>query len=567
MPSIPIIVSELDRKGTLDQNELTQQPLTQQPWPENELPEKILTVERLSVGFGRSGDINQVTDEVSFSLGKGETLALVGESGSGKSVTANSILKLLPKVSSQYLNGRILFAGEDMQRCSERRLRGIRGGRIGMIFQEPMVSLNPLHRIGRQMVETLAVHRGMRQKAAEKYAAGWLEKVGIRNPAQKISAYPHELSGGERQRVMIAMALINDPEVLIADEPTTALDVSVQAQILDLLKDLQQDLGMAMLFITHDLSIVRKIADRVAVMKSGQLVETGTCKQVFESPSHPYTRMLINSDPKGSPVEVSSDSESLLEVDALKVWFPITGGIFRQTVDHVKAVTDMSFTLKRGHSMGLVGESGSGKSTTGMAILKLVHSQGKIQYCGNELQGLSRKKMLPYRSKMQVVFQDPFSALNPRMSVAQVIGEGLLVHFALDQKGIDQKICSVMEEVGLDSDTRYRFPNEFSGGQRQRIAIARALVLRPEFILLDEPTSSLDRTVQSQVLELLKELQRKYSLTYLFISHDLNVVKSLCHYTIVLKQGEIVEHGETKALFAEPKQAYTKELVSLSSSS
>lgn len=530
----------------------------------NERTEKILTIERLSVGFGRSGNINQVTDEVSFSLGKGETLALVGESGSGKSVTANSILKLLPKISSHYLNGRILFAGEDMLSCSERRLRGIRGGRIGMIFQEPMVSLNPLHRIGRQMVETLAVHRGMRQKAAEKYAAGWLEKVGIRNPAQKISAYPHELSGGERQRVMIAMALINDPEVLIADEPTTALDVPVQAQILDLLKDLQQDLGMAMLFITHDLSIVRKIADRVAVMKSGQLVETGTCKQVFESPSHPYTRMLINSDPKGSPVEVISDSESLLEVDALKVWFPITGGIFRQTVDHVKAVTDMSFTLKRGHSMGLVGESGSGKSTTGMAILKLVHSQGQIQYCGNELQGLSRKNMLPYRSKMQVVFQDPFSALNPRMSVAQVIGEGLLVHFTLDQKGIDQKICSVMEEVGLDPDTRYRFPDEFSGGQRQRIAIARALVLKPEFILLDEPTSSLDRTVQSQVLDLLKELQRKYSLTYLFISHDLNVVKSLCHYTIVLKQGEIVEHGETKALFAEPKQAYTKELVSLS---
>ncbi|MGF1740233.1 ABC transporter ATP-binding protein [Vibrio profundum] len=544
----------------MERNELTQQRL-----PENELSEKILTVERLSVGFGCSDDINQVADEVSFSLGKGETLALVGESGSGKSVTANSILKLLPKVSSHYLNGRILFAGEDMLRCSERRLRGIRGGRIGMIFQEPMVSLNPLHRIGRQMVETLAVHRGMRQKAAEKYAAGWLEKVGIRNPAQKISAYPHELSGGERQRVMIAMALINDPEVLIADEPTTALDVSVQAQILDLLKDLQQDLGMAMLFITHDLSIVRKIASRVAVMKNGQLVETGTCKQVFESPSHPYTRMLINSDPKGSPVEVESDSESLLEVDALKVWFPITGGIFKRTVEHVKAVTDMSFTLKRGHSMGLVGESGSGKSTTGMAILKLIHSEGKIQYCGNELQGLSRKSMLPYRSKMQVVFQDPFSALNPRMSVAQVIGEGLLVHFALDEKGIDQKICLVMKEVGLDPDTRYRFPNEFSGGQRQRIAIARALVLKPEFILLDEPTSSLDRTVQLQVLELLKELQRKYSLTYLFISHDLNVVKSLCHYTIVMKQGKIVEHGETKALFSEPKQAYTKELVSLSS--
>lgn len=364
---------------------------------------------------------------------------------------------------------------------------------------------------------------------------------------------------------MIAMALINEPELLIADEPTTALDVSVQAQILDLLKSLQQELGMAMLFITHDLSIVRRIADRVAVMQHGNLVEVNECKTLFSSPTHPYTRKLIDSDPRGLPVPAKETAQSLIKVQDLKIWFPIKGGLFRKTVDHVKAVTDMAFDLKQGHSIGLVGESGSGKSTTGMALLKLVHSEGSIQYQGNELQGLDRKAMLPFRSRMQVVFQDPFSALNPRMSVAQVIGEGLKVHTDFTDQQIDQRICEVMTEVDLDPDTRHRYPNEFSGGQRQRIAIARALVLQPEFILLDEPTSSLDRTVQAQVLDLLKQLQQKHGLTYLFISHDLNVVKSLCHYTIVMRRGQIVEQGETQQLFASPQHAYTQELVSLSS--
>lgn len=529
------------------------------------MSEDLLTINNLSVGFGRAEAIETVTQDVSFSIQKGETLALVGESGSGKSVTANAILKLLPKGSAHYLQGEINFAGLNTLECSERQLRGIRGGRIGMIFQEPMVSLNPLHKIGKQLVETLAVHRGVRQNKAELLAINWLDKVGIRHPEQKISAYPHELSGGERQRVMIAMALINEPELLIADEPTTALDVSVQAQILDLLKALQQELGMAMLFITHDLSIVRRIADRVAVMQDGRLIELNDCKSLFDAPEHPYTKKLIESDPRGLPVPVEPDSSSLIKTEKLRVWFPIKGGLLRRTVAYVKAVTDMKFDLKKGHSIGLVGESGSGKSTTGMAVLKLVESHGSICYDGNELQKLDRKNMLPFRSRMQVVFQDPFSALNPRMSVAQVIGEGLRVHFKHEEQTVDQLICDAMKEVGLDPDTRHRYPNEFSGGQRQRIAIARALILKPEFILLDEPTSSLDRTVQAQILDLLKSLQEKYGLTYLFISHDLNVVKSLCHYTIVMKQGVIVEQGETQALFHQPKHAYTRELVQLSS--
>ncbi|MFC5080961.1 Glutathione import ATP-binding protein GsiA [Vibrio thalassae] len=524
----------------------------------------VLAIENLSVGFGRGKQVEQVTYDVSLKIRKGETLALVGESGSGKSVTANAILKLLPKGSSHYLNGHITFDNIDMLSCSERQLRGIRGGRIGMIFQEPMVSLNPLHKIGKQLVETLAIHRGMRTSKAESLAISWLKKVGIRYPEQKILAYPHELSGGERQRVMIAMALINEPELLIADEPTTALDVSVQAQILDLLKVLQQEMGMAMLFITHDLSIVRRIADRVAVMQKGRLVEIGECQQVFNTPEHPYTQKLINSDPRGLPVEVSPFAKPLLAVDDLKVWFPITGGLFKRVVSYVKAVTNMQFELKQGYSIGLVGESGSGKSTTGMAILKLVQSEGIIEFDGQDIQTLDRKGMLPFRSRMQVVFQDPFSALNPRMSVAQVIGEGLRVHFDYDDETLDKMICSVMHEVDLDPETRHRYPNEFSGGQRQRIAIARALILKPEFILLDEPTSSLDRTVQAQVLDLLKELQIKHGLTYLFISHDLNVVKSLCHYTIVMKDGEIVEQGDTQTLFATPQKDYTKTLVSLS---
>ncbi|WP_070966988.1 ABC transporter ATP-binding protein [Vibrio sonorensis] len=526
----------------------------------------LIKVNGLSVGFKRGDRTIPVTHDVSFEIKSGQTLALVGESGSGKSVTANAILRLLPQNSARYLSGEIAYGGENLLESTERRLRGIRGGHIGMIFQEPMVSLNPLHRIGKQLVETVGIHRGVRATKARDLAIEWLNKVGIRSPELKIDAYPHELSGGERQRVMIAMALINEPEILIADEPTTALDVSVQAQILDLLKSLQAELGMGMLFITHDLSIVRRIADEVAVMQNGELIESGLCDDVFTRPKHPYTKLLIDSDPKGEPVPALNEPYTLLSVKQLRVWFPITGGLFRRVVSHIKAVTNMEFNLLRGQSIGLVGESGSGKSTTGMAVLRLVSSEGSIQYLGEEIQGLDRKEMLPYRSKMQVVFQDPFSALNPRMSVAQVIGEGLMVHHDFDQETVDRLIVEAMEEVGLDPDSRFRYPNEFSGGQRQRIAIARALILKPEFILLDEPTSSLDRTVQAQVLELLKELQEKYHLTYLFISHDLNVVKSLCHYTIVMKQGEIVEQGETAKLFSHPTHEYTRTLVNLSSS-
>ncbi|GAD80065.1 ABC transporter ATP-binding protein [Vibrio ezurae] len=528
------------------------------------MTEPLLNINNLSVAFGGKNNPKTVTYNISLSVHKGETLALVGESGSGKSVTANAILRLLPKASTVYQSGCIHFDGQELLSLSERKMRGVRGARIGMIFQEPMVSLNPLHKIGKQLVETVEIHRGLRANKAHSLALAWLKKVGIRHPERKINAYPHELSGGERQRVMIALALINEPELLIADEPTTALDVSVQAQILDLLKELQQELGMAMLFITHDLSIVKRIANRVCVMKEGKLVETADCHSLFHQPKHPYTKMLIDADPSGQPVATDAHSPTLIETCDLKVWFPIMGGVFKRVIDHTKAVTGVSFTLKKGHTLGLVGESGSGKSTIGMAILRLIESQGEIIFDKHPLSQLDRKQMLPLRSRMQVVFQDPFSALNPRMSVAQIIGEGLRVHHDLNAQQIDEQICRVMEEVDLDIHTRHRYPNEFSGGQRQRIAIARALILKPEFILLDEPTSSLDRTVQAQVLELLKALQIKYKLTYLFISHDLNVVRSLCHDTMVLKEGKVIEYGATEQVFNAPKHQYTQQLVTLS---
>ncbi|GAL06678.1 oligopeptide transport system permease protein OppB [Photobacterium aphoticum] len=445
------------------------------------MTQPILMIDKLSIGFQRTNalalttkgqeTVEQVTHDVSLQLYRGETLALVGESGSGKSVTANAILRLLPQRSARYLSGSVHYDGIDMLQCSERDMRHVRGNRIGMIFQEPMMSLNPLHKIGRQLCEVLALHRGMRQVAAEKRAVEWLKKVGLRDAEKRMQAYPHELSGGERQRVMIAMALINEPELLIADEPTTALDVSVQAQILDLLKQLQQEMGMAMLFITHDLSIVKKLADRVAVMQLGRLVETGTRDDVFHRPQDPYTQQLIASDPSGRPVEANGQAPTLFDVSQLKVWFPIKGGILKRVKDHIKAVTDVSFQLQKGHSVGLVGESGSGKSTTGMAILRLLESEGGIRYNGNDIAKLDRKGMLPYRSQLQVVFQDPFSALNPRMSVAQIIGEGLTVHHTLTDEETDQRICEAMREVELDPQTRHRYPNEFSGGQRQRIAM------------------------------------------------------------------------------------------------
>lgn len=525
-----------------------------------EMKEALMTIENLSVSFQMGKRTTKAVENVSLFLEKGETLGLVGESGSGKTVTAMSILRLLPG-SAVYPSGTIRFNGKDCLTLSDDEIRKIRGNRISVIFQQPMTSLNPLHRIGKQIKETLFLHQDISRSEADKKAFSWLDRVGLKNPAAKLSSFPHQLSGGERQRVMIAMALINEPDILIADEPTTALDVTVQAQILDLIQNLQKELGMAILFITHDLSIVKKIADRVAVMKEGEIVETNVPGIIFSAPSHPYTRHLIHSEPKGNPDPVDDD-ETLVEVSRLKVFFPIRKGILKRTVDHVRAVNDISFTLKRGHTLGIVGESGSGKTTAGFAILKLNKSTGKILLGENSLNDLDKNEIRELRKRMQIIFQDPFGSLNPRMSVAEIIGEGLSVHHpGITPKEAEENIITVMEKVGLDPAARDRYPNEFSGGQHQRIAIARALILKPEFMVLDEPTSSLDRSVQFQVLELLKSLQKEFHLTYIFISHDLKVVRSLCHDIIVMKDGIIVESGDSDKIFSHPEQEYTRQLI------
>lgn len=525
------------------------------------MQDSLLQVEDLSISFRKGDQITHVVDKVSFGIEKGETLALVGESGSGKSITALSILRLLPSPPAVYPGGKIWFEGKDTFTFSERELRHLRGNKIGVIFQEPMMSLNPLHTIKKQLNEVLILHQGLSLNEASKISLDWLHRVGLRDPEKRFNAYPHQLSGGEQQRVMIAMALANNPALLIADEPTTALDVTVQAQILSLIKDLQDEIGMAILFITHDLGVVRRVSDRVAVMNQGQLLEQGETTQIFESPKHPYTRKLINSEPHGNPPAENVKFPSLLNVENLKVWFPIQRGILKRTVGHVKAVDDISFQVKKGLTLGIVGESGSGKSTTGLALLRLIDSEGKIVFQGTSIGGLSRKEMLPLRKKIQIIFQDPYGSLSPRLSVAQIIGEGLEIHSEQSPEERDQEIVKVMKEVGLDPETRYRYPNEFSGGQRQRIAIARAVVLRPEFIVLDEPTSSLDRSVQFQVIELLKNLQKQYDLTYIFISHDLKLVKSICHSVLVMQGGKAVEYGPSADIFASPQNVYTQELL------
>ena len=525
------------------------------------MKDALLSIENLSVSFHMGKRVTKAVEHVSLYLEKGETLGLVGESGSGKTVTAMSILRLLPG-SAVYPSGAIFFNGKDCLTLDEDKIRKIRGNRISVIFQQPMTSLNPLHRIGKQVKETLFLHQAVSHSEADKKALSWLERVGLKNPAEKLSAFPHQLSGGERQRVMIAMALINEPDILIADEPTTALDVTVQAQILELIQDLQRELGMAILFITHDLGIVKRIADRVAVMKEGEIVETNVPDIIFNTPSHPYTRHLIHSEPKGSPDPVDEGDQILIEVLNLKVFFPIQKGILRRTVDYVRAVNDISFTIKKGRTLGIVGESGSGKSTAGFAILKLNKSTGKIFLGENSLNEMDSTKIRDLRKRMQIIFQDPFGSLNPRMSVAQIIGEGLSIHNpGILPKEEEEKIITVMEKVGLDPEARDRYPNEFSGGQHQRIAIARALILKPEFMVLDEPTSSLDRSVQFQVLELLKSLQKEFHLTYIFISHDLKVVRSLCHDIIVMKNGVIVEAGNSEKIFSRPEQEYTRQLI------
>ena len=516
----------------------------------------LLSIRDLTIAFGT----NEATRRISFDIAPGETVALVGESGSGKSVTALSVLKLLPP--SAKLSGQILFKGKDLVTVAPAELRAVRGNDISMIFQEPMSSLNPVHTIESQIGEVLAIHRGLRATAARKRTLELLDAVGIPDPASRLSSYPHQLSGGQRQRVMIAMALANEPDLLIADEPTTALDVTVQAQILTLLKSLQQRLGMAMLFITHDLGIVKKIADRVCVMTNGEIVESGPVATLFANPQHAYTRHLLAAEPRGTPPLSDPTAPSIIDVADLKVWFPIRRGLLRRTVGHIKAVDGVDLSIRRGETLGVVGESGSGKSTLGYAVLRLIPSDGRIVVLGNEVQSRSWKAMRPLRADMQIVFQDPYGSLSPRLSVDQIIGEGLSVHMPqLTASERDDRVVKALEEVGLPPAARFRYPHEFSGGQRQRLAIARAMVLEPKFVVLDEPTSALDVSIQAQVVDLLRDIQQRRGLTYMFISHDLKVVRALANQLIVMRNGRIVEQGEAAAIFAAPQSDYTKTLM------
>ena len=521
----------------------------------------LLSVTNLSVAFAQGGQQTLAVDGVSFDIAKGETLALVGESGSGKSVTALSVLKLLSYPPASHPSGQILFKGEDLMQADEPALRKVRGNAITMVFQEPMTSLNPLHTIEKQIGEILSLHKGLTGERAKKRILELLDEVGIRDAANRLDAYPHQLSGGQRQRVMIAMALANEPDLLIADEPTTALDVTVQAQILRLLKDIQHRRGMAMLFITHDLGIVRAIADRVCVMTHGKIVEHGRVSDIFASPQHPYTQKLLAAEPKGEPHIVAADSPEVMRADALKVWFPIKRGFFKKTVGFVKAVDGVTLRIRAGETVGVVGESGSGKTTLGLAMLRLISSEGPIAYLGSRIDGINSNAMRPLRRDLQIVFQDPYGSLSPRLSIADIVGEGLEVqNAALSLEERREIVAQALLDVGLDPKTMDRYPHEFSGGQRQRIAIARAVVLNPKFIVLDEPTSALDMSVQAQIVDLLRDLQRRRNLAYLFISHDLKVVKALANHVIVMREGQVVEEGQAKAIFSSPQSDYTKAL-------
>jgi microcin C transport system ATP-binding protein len=521
----------------------------------------LLDVRDLAIAF-KSGDQQVVAvEKASFSIGEGETVALVGESGSGKTVSALSILRLLPP-SAVIRDGETWFEGRDLLALPEPQMQTIRGNRISMIFQEPMTSLNPLHTIERQVGEVLRVHRRMDEKARHARVLELLNKVGIRDPEKRLDAYPHQLSGGQRQRVMIAMALANEPDLLIADEPTTALDVTIQAQILELLRQLQREMRMALLLITHDLGIVRKMAERVYIMQSGRIVEDGPTETIFTHPRHAYTKQLIAAEPKGSPPPADDTAPVVVETDDLKVWFPIKRGLLRRTVDYVKAVDGMSLKLRKGQTLGVVGESGSGKTTLGLAILRLISSEGPIVYVGKRIDGLTSREMRPLRKDMQIVFQDPYGSLSPRMSVGQIIEEGLLIQKPdLDHAERRARVSKALKEVGLDPAAQDRYPHEFSGGQRQRIAIARAMVLEPKFVMLDEPTSALDMSVQAQIVDLLRNLQKKRDLAYLFISHDLKVIRALCNHVIVMRNGKVVEEGPAAEVFSRPKEDYTKALL------
>jgi len=521
----------------------------------------LLEIRDLHIGFRRGESLRRVVHGADLTIQPNETLALVGESGSGKTVTAQAVLRLIPESLIAYPEGQILFEGRDVLEMPEPELRALRGNQVSMIFQEPMTSLNPLHTVEKQLGESLWLHRGLSPAEAAPISLEWLCRVGLRSPKEQLRSYPHQLSGGERQRVMIAMALINEPKLLVADEPTTALDVTIQAQILDLIKELQRELSMAVLFITHDLSIVRRVADRVAVMHDGRIVETNTVAEIFARPRDPYTRRLLAAEPKGDPPEPDPERETVVRVEELKVWFPIQRGVLRRTRGHVKAVDGVSFTLRKGQTLGVVGESGSGKTTLGKALIRLESSDGEIWFDGEAVHELTGKDMRPLRRQMQVIFQDPFGSLSPRMSVEQIIGEGLEIHKIGTPEERERLIVDTMREVGLDPEERHRYPHEFSGGQRQRIALARALVLKPRLLILDEPTSSLDRTIQFQVIELLKRLQERHGLTYIFISHDLAVVKSLCHDIVIMRQGKVVEAGTAREIFAQPQAEYTRELL------
>ena len=524
----------------------------------------LLRVHDLSVTFRQAGQETHAVKGVSFDIAEGETVALVGESGSGKSVTALSTVGLLGDAA--HLQGSITFEGAEMVGADAAELRRVRGNDISFIFQEPMTSLNPLHTVERQITEALELHQALRGDQARARALELLEKVGIRDAETRLSAYPHQLSGGQRQRVMIAMALANGPKLLVADEPTTALDVTIQAQILELLADLKRAERMSMLFITHDLNIVRRVADRVCVMQNGEIVEQGPTERVFTDPRHPYTRKLLAAEPQGRPEPVPDSAPEILRTETLRVWFPITRGFLRRTVGHIKAVNDASLSLRAGETLGIVGESGSGKTTLALAIARLTRSEGKIVFLGRDISagardGSGRAALRALRRDMQIVFQDPYGSLSPRMTVEEIIAEGLGVHGVPTGGTARQAVAAIMEEVGLDPAMMDRYPHEFSGGQRQRIAVARAMILQPKLVILDEPTSALDMTVQVQIVELLRNLQRRHGLAYLFISHDLRVVRAMAHQILVLKSGDVLEYGPATQIFDAPESDYTKALL------
>ena len=521
----------------------------------------LLEVKDLSVSFGEDWWEVKAVRHVSFTIGRGETMALVGESGSGKSVTALSILQLLPYPNARHPSGSILFDGQEIVGASFDQMRKLRGNRIAMVFQEPMTSLNPLHTIERQVGEVLQLHKGMSREQARARVIELLNLVGLPEADKRLGAYPHQLSGGQRQRVMIAMALANEPDLLIADEPTTALDVTIQAQIFKLLEELKAKLGMSMLIITHDLNIVRRIADRVCVMTEGEIVEQGKTERIFTQPQHGYTKHLLAAEPKGKPSPAPADAKVIMETENLKVWFPIKRGVLRRVVGHIKAVDGVTVQIREGHTVGVVGESGSGKTTLALGMLRLEPSQGPIRFDGKDISGLGWTELRPLRAAMQMVFQDPYASLSPRMTVGQIIEEGLRVHELGTREERRTWIQEMLAEVGLEPDIVDRYPHEFSGGQRQRISIARAMILKPRFVVLDEPTSALDMSVQAQIVDLLRELQDRYRLAYMFISHDLRVVRALADDVIVMKDGKVVEQGSAQAIFDSPKQAYTRALI------